>query len=455
MNRARTIIKSTLCVAAASTVLMCAQAPKASATEVLSETSIAGISLSMDKYYTAVIDNNAQEASVDLANDAKAKEAEATKTEEKKTTEKKKESTYKNTGISIAPSYVNIRSKSSEDSKILGKLYKGASAKITKTKGEWVKVKSGSVTGYIKKEYLAVGEEAEKIASQYGTKFAKINVTTVRVREKKSTDSTTLTLVPEGEKFEVLKETDKWVKIGVDEDIKGYVSKECVSTSMKFDKAISIEEEKAKEEAKKAAEEQAAQQAAQEAAQAQQSSQTQNRTQSSNSNSNSSSSSSSSSSVSHSSSSSNSGSSSSSATTGSSSYNSGSSSASAAVGSASGSGSKVASFALNYVGNPYVYGHTSLTNGTDCSGFTQSVYRHFGYSIPRTASAQAAGAGRKVSLSALQAGDLIFYSKGGSINHVAIYIGGGKVVHASTPKTGIIVSGMNYRTPYMAKRIMN
>ena len=106
--------------------------------------------------------------------------------------------------------------------------------------------------------------------------------------------------------------------------------------------------------------------------------------------------------------------------------------------------------------HPYRYGGTSLTNGTDCSGFTQSVYRNFGYSIPRDSRSQYSGAGRIVSMSELQAGDLLFYSNSsGRINHVALYIGGGQVVHASNPKDGIKVSNYRYRTPVRARRVLN
>ena len=94
-------------------------------------------------------------------------------------------------------------------------------------------------------------------------------------------------------------------------------------------------------------------------------------------------------------------------------------------------------------------GGTSLTNGADCSGFTQSVFRDCGVSIPRDSRSQAA-AGREIPVSAVQPGDLLFYSNGGAINHVALYIGNGQVVHASTEKTGIKISSFNYRTPCKA-----
>lgn len=114
----------------------------------------------------------------------------------------------------------------------------------------------------------------------------------------------------------------------------------------------------------------------------------------------------------------------------------------------------VVSYAEQFLGNPYVYGGTSLTNGTDCSGFTMGVYGHFGYSLPHSSAAQS-GCGTRVSLDEIQPGDLLFYSYGGSIGHVAIYIGNGQIIHASTETTGIIISNAYSTTPTCATRIMN
>lgn len=104
-------------------------------------------------------------------------------------------------------------------------------------------------------------------------------------------------------------------------------------------------------------------------------------------------------------------------------------------------------YAKQFVGNPYVWGGTSLTKGADCSGFVLSVFKKFGVSLPHHSGSQAKQ-GTKISASELQPGDLVFYGNGsGTINHVAIYIGGGQVIHASSPKTGIKISKYNYRTP--------
>ena len=114
-------------------------------------------------------------------------------------------------------------------------------------------------------------------------------------------------------------------------------------------------------------------------------------------------------------------------------------------------GQQIASYAVQFVGNPYIYGGTSLTNGADCSGFVQSVFANFGIGLSRTAASQAGG-GTSVSLDSLQAGDLLFYSSSGSIDHVALYIGGGQIVHAANSASGIIISNAYYSTPVAARR---
>ena len=112
-------------------------------------------------------------------------------------------------------------------------------------------------------------------------------------------------------------------------------------------------------------------------------------------------------------------------------------------------GKDIANFACRYVGNPYVAGGTSLTNGADCSGFTFAIYKEFGISLPRTSTAQR-GAGREVSLSDAQPGDIVCYA-----GHVAIYIGGGRIVHASTPSTGIKYGNVNYKPVITVRRIVD
>lgn len=472
--RAAAVLSTTAFIAAGSKIA------DVSAVGLLGDCGLAGISLSLQQYTestdgvgTAVAqaapdsenpENDATEASEELERQ-EAEEAEGLEREEAV-------SEYENVGISIADNYVNIRKKPDTESKILGKLYRGSAATILKTKGEWVKIKSGSVTGYINTGYLAIGFDVEELIDRYGTKWAEVTTTTLKVREKATTDSAVLTLIPLGESYQVIKEKEDWVKILLDEgdedgeSTTGWVSKDYVKINVEFEHAISIEEEEAErrreEEARKAEEEQLRkleeQRRQQEAA-----ANSSNNSGSSNSGSSNSGSSSSgsSSSSSGSSSSGNSGSSSSGSSSSGSSSSGSSNSGSSSSGSsdtgstvASGDGSDIAAYAQKFVGNPYVYGGTSLTNGTDCSGFTQSVYKHFGISIPRTSSAQS-GTGKKVSLDSLQAGDLVFYANNGRVNHVAMYIGGGQVVHASNPKSGIKISTLKYRTPYCARRIVD
>ena len=329
-------------------------------------------------------------------------------------------SKFANLGISIAPEYVHVRKKPTTESKILGKLYRGSAAKILKTKGDWVAIKSGQVTGYIKSEYLAMGFDAEKLVDKYGTKIATVTVTTLKVREEKNTECAVLTLVPEGEEFEVVKEFDDWAKILVDDTTRGYVSKEYVKIKYDFKRAISREQEREKlrrqrerEEAIRRAEEQERQrqEAARRAAAAANKSS-------------------------------------------SSSSNKSSSSVPKVTYTSAGTAASAASYAKHFIGNPYVYGGTSLTNGTDCSGFVQSVYRKYGVSLPRTSSSQAS-AGSSVSLGNVKPGDLIFYASNGHVNHVAMYIGNGQVVHASNRRDGIKISNMRYRTPCSARRVAN
>ena len=117
-------------------------------------------------------------------------------------------------------------------------------------------------------------------------------------------------------------------------------------------------------------------------------------------------------------------------------------------------GQSVVNYACQFVGNPYVWGGTSLTNGCDCSGFVKGVYEHFGYYLSRTSAAQANN-GTRVSLDELKPGDLVFYSNGSRINHVAMYIGNGQIIQAKSEKYGIVISGFDYRSPYCAVRIIN
>lgn len=352
------------------------------------------------------------------------------KADEKDTTKETNtatESKYANKAVAdiYSTTTLNIRKKGSINAKIVGKMKKGNIATVLKKGSEWSKVRSGNVTGYVKNQYLVFGDEIENFAKQNVKKVAKVQTETLRVRKKASTNSKIVTLVSEDDKLKVKKQTDDWAKVKVDGQI-GYVSKDYAKVTYSFGKAKSMKQIQA-EQAAKEAQKQAAQTTIGNESASTSSSNTSN----------------------------------SSTTSGSTKASSVQAAKKASVSvSSSGSsatGSRIASYAQQFIGNPYRYGGNSLTSGIDCSGFTQQIMAKFGYSISRTSSSQA-GEGRAVSTSNLRAGDLVFYGNGGSINHVAVYIGGGQVVHASNsapyPRGGIKISNVNYRTPICARRII-
>ena len=348
------------------------------------------------------------------------------KADEKDTTKETNtatESKYANKAVAdiYSTTTLNIRKKGSINAKIVGKMKKGNIATVLKKGSEWSKVRSGNVTGYVKNQYLVFGDEIENFAKQNVKKVAKVQTETLRVRKKASTDSKIVTLVSEDDKLKVKKQTDDWAKVKVDGQT-GYVSKDYAKVTYSFGKAKSMKQIQAEQEAKKRAEEAARNKPV---------------------------------STTSSSHTSNTGTTSGS-TTGST-QTTKKASVSVSSSGSSATGSRIVSYAQQFVGNPDRYGGNSLTSGIDCSGFTQQIMAKFGYSISRTSSSQS-GDGRAVSTSNLRAGDLVFYGDGGSIDHVALYIGGGQVVHASNsapyPRGGIKISNVNYRTPICARRII-
>lgn len=341
--------------------------------------------------------------------------------------EKKKETKKQAMIVAQVDDYVNVRAHANEDSEVLGKLYNNSVGTVIKEKDGWYKIKSGNVTGYVKSEYVKVA--TSKLLKKVGTRIATVDTQTLRVRKKADGDAKVLELVPEGEDLVVVsekKKDDGWVKVSV-EGGEGYVSADYITLSTEYTYAESKEEEAqrlAEEEADRLAAEAAAAAAAQQTETV----------------SNGSSSNSSSSTGSGGGSSSNSGSSSSSSSDSGSSSN-----YSAPSGS---NGQAVANYACQFVGNPYVYGGSSLTNGADCSGFVMAVYAAFGVSLPHSSSAQRS-CGRGVSIDDIQPGDIVCYS-----GHVGIYVGNNTIVHASTAATGIkYTSPITYRTVLAVRRI--
>ena len=344
-------------------------------------------------------------------------DAEAKKSKPKKVAKEVKKSQedtskYKNMAVAQVNDYINIRKKPNENAELLGKLHSNSVATVIRKKGDWYKIKSGSVIGYVKGDYVVVGDE--DLIKSVGVQIAKVNTTTLKVRSKASKKADVVTLVPDGEELTVASMKsfkDGWVKVAVD-DGKGYVSTDYVDITREYTYAESRAEEEARlaiEQARIAAEEAAAERA-----------QAESQTGSS------------------------------SGTGSSSSTGTGSSSAStdSAPVSTSSSGQAVINYASQFLGNPYVYGGSSLTGGTDCSGFVMSVYAHFGVSLPHSSSALRS-VGYGVSYSSMQPGDILCYD-----GHVAIYAGGNTVIHASNPADGIkYTSPANYRPVIAVRRI--
>lgn len=385
----------------------------------------AGVSLAVANY----LENSAapKESKAEGASDTEA-ESDTEKTAKKSNAKKvsKDKTNYDKMAVAQVNDYVNIRKKPDENAELLGKLYSNSVATVIRKKGDWYKIQSGSVTGYVKGDYISVGDE--DLIKSVGVQIAKVNTTTLKVRSKASRKSEVLTLVPGGEELTVASMKafgDGWVKVAVD-DGKGFVSSDYVDISREYTYAESKAEEEARlaiEQARLEAEEAARR--AQEEANAANDSATGTSTGTA----------------------STGNSSSSSSSTSSGSTSSGTQEA-PETGSTSGSGQSVVNYASQFLGNPYVYGGSSLTGGTDCSGFVMSVYAHFGVSLPHSSNALR-GAGYGVSYDSMQPGDIICYN-----GHVAIYAGGNTVIHASNPADGIkYTSPANYRTVVAVRRI--
>lgn len=275
---------------------------------------------------------------------------------------------YTNLGMSVISSgNLNIRQEASTDSEVIGILTNHNACELLEDAGEWYKVTSGKVTGYVNKQYLVTGDEAEAIAEQEIKTVATVNTETLNVRAEKSTDAAVLSQVGNSEAFTVNSVADGWVEISVDDSV-GYISQDYVTLAQALPTAKTIEQVK---------------------------------------------------------------------------YGDGVSDVRASV----------VSYALQFVGNRYVWGGTSLEKGVDCSGFTMRILGKYGISLPHSSKAQPSY-GKKISASEAKPGDLFFYGSGRSISHVAIYIGNGQIVHASNKRDGIKVSNAYYRNPICVARYL-
>ena len=304
---------------------------------------------------------------------------------------------YDNLVIFKKSGYMNVRStpENKGDDNVIGKLTSKAAGDIIETLDGWYKIKSGTVTGYIAAdpELIATGQEAKDLAMQNATQMAIITTDVLNVRVEPNTDSKIWTQIVKDERYPVVDQQDGWVQIDL-----GSVDTEDGSQDGDEKAYIStrdnnVEVRYALNEAIK--------------------------------------------------------------------FTPAKDNSSGASSDGSGSSTKqsrrsqLVNYALQFVGNRYVWGGTSLTNGVDCSGFTMRVMEKFGVSLPHYSGSQAQ-MGKKVTSATMKPGDLIFYAgSNGKVNHVAIYIGNGRIVHAASRRSGIKTSTWNYRTPVAIRSMLD
>lgn len=404
--------------AAVAVIVTVAGTARIHAGTVATEKPMAGINLSLDKYSDVVLaeqemeETEEQETEV-TAEQLTSKSAAATttlETTEKSSDKKKKEIShlklnlkYDRLGVARVDSYLNVRNKPGEDSKVVGKMTKNSGCNIYKVNKGWAKIISGKVKGYVKASYLIKDKQAEEFAKKIANLRISVNTETLNVRYLPSTDARIYDQISEEDEYDIYKRDltktwlkkyvskhckksdlknidikemynnlENWMCISIDNE-KAFVSRDFVKVTFNLDRAVSINE-------------------------------------------------------------------------------SGLTSKTSSGSSDSPNLTNMVNYAMQFLGNPYVWGGTSLTNGADCSGFVMRIYEHFGYSLPRTSSAQA-GATKTVSSGDVRPGDLFFYGSGG-VSHVAMYIGNGQIIHASNPRTGIKISSAYYRTPIKIGRVI-
>jgi uncharacterized protein YgiM (DUF1202 family) len=377
---------------------------------VATEESVEGANVVIDKYCDEVVAGTViAQSSELLAGTGSAVTADAAATATPQPEESEETSghvelnlNYSRLGIaSKVDTYLNVRQKPSKKGKIVGKMTKNAGCHIYSVKNGWAKIVSGDVRGYVKASYLTMDEKAEELATKVGRECVEIQTDSLRVRALPTTDAPIYSVVSEGEEFKIKKSelTLDFVKSIIKKE---KISKEAIERAGGYEKieesmsdfvCIYVDDEYAFV-AKEYVKEQYSLKRAVKVKTVRSSKKT-----------------------------------------------------GVSTGQAS-----IVEYAKQFLGNPYVWGGSSLTNGADCSGFTMSLYAKYGYSLPHNAAAQA---GVTTSVSSPKPGDLFFYSNGSRINHVAMYIGGGMVIHASNPTDGIKISNAYYRQPVKIGRVMN
>jgi cell wall-associated NlpC family hydrolase len=289
---------------------------------------------------------------------------------------------YTNLGVSNVSSYLNVRSAAGLENDIVGKMPGGSACEILGEEGDWYQIQSGDVVGYVAKEYILTGYDANVKAMETMQNVLRVNCDVLNVRQEPSVDCSVSTQVESGEILEIVEQnTDGWYKVNIN-NLEGYVSAEFVDSIYTLPTADKI--------AKLVAD------------------------------------------------------------TDSDDSSSGASYSSSGV---SQTAVDLINYAYQFLGNPYVYGGNSLTNGIDCSGFVQQIFAAYGYSMPRTSLAYA-GVGTTISYSEAKPGDILVYKYADGSGHVAIYIGDGQIIHASTPATGICIGNATFTTPYSVQRVL-
>lgn len=304
--------------------------------------------------------------------------------------ESEEENEYADLAIANVRNYVNVRSEASTNGKIVGKIYNGAVAHVLEITdgedGDWFRMVSGNVEGYIKAEYFIYGDDAAQVIDEYVTRYAVVNVTRLNVRKEPGIDAKRIGYIDSGERVKLLEDLGEWLKVQYTSDKTGYVSAQYVNVVEEFIYAKTLEEEAAERAAQRALEER--QKASEEKA-------AENTVIT--------------------------------VTPPAGDYETTSDLRRAIV-----------DYSMQFLGNKYVSGGKSLTTGTDCSGFTSLIYAEFGYSLSRTPSGQMSGAGRAVSYSEIQPGDVICYGSK-KCTHVGLYIGDGQIIHSANSRRGVVI----------------
>lgn len=315
---------------------------------------------------------------------------------------------------------LNVRSSASEDADVVGRFYNGNVGTLIEQNEDWSLISSGNVYGYVKSEYILSGDMALGYIEDNCNQIARVTTDTLNIRHDTSVDCEIVAISGEGDTLDVIDVEEDWIHVAVDTNVTGYVASDYVNLDYEYETAKTLAEDITTVKSEDFVVEDSMV-----------------------------------------------GDGNGSATTpddpGNATESAGQENDTPIVygevavselpepTTISTLGQDIADFAVQFVGNPYKYGGTSLTEGADCSGFVYAVYANFGYSLPRSSYDQA-NVGRQVSVSDLKPGDLIFYRDFG---HVALYVGNNQVVHASTPETGIKYSAYNYSTICRVVRIVD